>query len=155
MKIKNTFRISLTLSWLGSVLAIILIFSTRSQLPDALRSYLHTRQPSLGLASALVFLLLVLILLSSTIASIVGAYLWRPWARSVFTMAVLFGWCISIPMGYTPAVHTCWVDIASGIASFFSGMTVCAMWFVPGVEDQFQRKQFAQQTAAASPVADR
>ena len=146
---KRLFVICLTFGWICSVAGCILTFTTRSLLPDVLQGYLASRHPSLGLAAALcslVWLVLCLVYIFASIAATVGIYLWRPWARSVYTMAPCLGWCLLLPVGNDPTVRTIWVDIPNGLSAMFGGLTICAMWFVPGIHDRFERsEQRAQQ----------
>ena len=138
---KRLFLTCLTVGWICSVAGAILTFTTRSLLPGLLRDYLHSHHPSLGVAASIVWVLLSLAYISAAIAANVGSYFWRPWARAVYTMAPTLGWCLLLPVGNDPSVRTIWVDIASGLSAMFGGITICAMWFVPGIRDQFEKHE--------------
>ena len=137
---KKTFLIAVTLSWVCPVLAIVLMFITRAQLPDVLRSYLAARQPSLSLAASIVWLTLALAYSCASIAATVGIYFWQSWARLIYTIVVPTGWLLLLPLGNRPFVTTNWVNIATGLAATFTGITLCGMWFVSGIHERFQKR---------------
>ncbi len=151
---KRLFFICLTLGWICSIAGCVLIFTTRSLLPDVLKDYLHTRHLSLGLSSACIWGLLALAYLCATFAANVGVYFWRLWARAVYTLALPLGWCFLLPMGNDPEVRTLWVEIPSGLSAMFTGIAICAMWFVPGISDRFEKMdQSAQQSPPPVPLS--
>ncbi len=139
---RKTFLVVITLSWVCTLMAIVLSHTTQSQLPEVLRSYLATHHPSPSLVPAVPVIawgLLSLAFLCAWVAANVGIYFWQAWARRLYVILTVGGWLLLLPLGNQPSVHTNWVEIASGLSSAFDGIAVCAMWFIPEIKDRFQK----------------
>lgn len=132
-----TFRAILTASWLleiGSGVVDIVLLPT---LPKPLQEY-RAQSASAGYTNVQMALLTVSALLFiPTIASYVGLYFWKRWARKLFFVALVFDYLVAA-LWLSPVVSTSTVYWLTGLASLTNGVLLAILYWVEPISGKFE-----------------
>jgi hypothetical protein len=136
---KSFFRLLIVFSFVWLIIAVIVSTLTIPSLPQSLLDYLLQHTPdrpgfipqSVGKGVALSISIVVLVV---SIATIVGMWRFRPWARVLFVIGTAFGLLSQIFAG--PVVLPGAASFCFSVAEFTQGATV-AIAFLPPVSNLF------------------
>ena len=130
---RRQFRLLLIVNWLMVLVAIIVLFLTRRNLPPELRAYNEAFTQSSPHTFFLIFDGLSSILF---IVSYVGLYFFKKWARAVFVATYIIT-LLEVPL-ISAYVQTGWFYMMGAMLNVTTGMLIALMYFAP-IKGAFER----------------
>jgi hypothetical protein len=140
---KTLFRLLIVFSFVWLIVAVTVSTLTIPYLPQPLRDYLLQHTPdrpgfipqSVSKGVVLVISLVVLVI---SVATIVGMWRFRPWARVLFVVGTAFGLLSQIFA--SPTVLPGAASFCFSVAEFMQGVTI-AIAFLPPVSNLFSPRK--------------
>jgi hypothetical protein len=131
---RRQFRLLLIFNWLIVLVAIVVLFLTRPNLPPELRAYNEAFTQSSRHAFFLIFDGIISILF---IVSYVGLYFFKKWARAVFVSTFIIT-LLEVPV-ISAYVQTGWFYMMGAVLNVTTGMLIAVMYFAP-LKEAFERQ---------------
>ena len=131
------FRFFLTLSWLLSLLSIVISFLAIDTLPIELREYIKIQQDDpINTTREIIYFISGFPLIAGEIVSIIGLYLWKKWARILYIAMFMYGFIVQL-IGNSPTIYPLLGEPFFTASNILSGIVICSMYFCTGINVKF------------------
>jgi hypothetical protein len=129
------FKYVLSLSWIILIIGTVVDILTENTLDPLLREYIQKQSESYQFSY--VEIIVFFVLFASLIASYIGLYLWKKWARILFISTFIAGYFLT-PFYPEPSISSLWADDIYSIAYIINGIAIGMMFFSNEIVNKFK-----------------